>query len=108
MALGHAAFFSRLQNKKPTSLSSLQPADQANDDGTVTSSHNKHTLAFEIPLNETESAGLGLSVKGNSVEDSGKLIETGIFIKSVIAGGAAHKVRLKLQTFVYKFFFIPD
>ena len=43
---------------------------------------------FNIPLNETGSAGLGVSVKGKS---SGTR-DLGIFIKAVIHGGAASKV----------------
>ena len=42
-----------------------------------------------IPLNDMGSAGLGISVKGKSTEDN---LDLGIFVKSIIKGGAAAKV----------------
>uniref|UniRef100_A0A8C4QW38 PDZ domain-containing protein n=1 Tax=Eptatretus burgeri TaxID=7764 RepID=A0A8C4QW38_EPTBU len=44
-------------------------------------------LAFEIVLGETGAAGLGVSVKGTRAKDSGP--DLGIFVKSIITGGAA-------------------
>nr|XP_054599110.1 par-3 family cell polarity regulator beta a isoform X2 [Nothobranchius furzeri] len=49
----------------------------------------KEQLMYEIPLNETGSAGLGLSLKGNKSKETGE--DLGIFIKSIIHGGAAYK-----------------
>ncbi|XP_044158553.1 partitioning defective 3 homolog B isoform X2 [Bufo gargarizans] len=46
-------------------------------------------MTFEIPLNETGSAGLGVSLKGNKSRDTST--DLGIFIKSIIHGGAAFK-----------------
>ncbi|XP_037705713.1 partitioning defective 3 homolog B isoform X2 [Choloepus didactylus] len=46
-------------------------------------------LTFEIPLNDSGSAGLGVSLKGNKSRDTG--MDLGIFIKSIIHGGAAFK-----------------
>ncbi|XP_012788955.2 partitioning defective 3 homolog B isoform X1 [Sorex araneus] len=46
-------------------------------------------LTFEIPLNDSGSAGLGVSLKGNKSRDTGT--DFGIFIKSIIHGGAAYK-----------------
>ncbi|XP_070278040.1 partitioning defective 3 homolog B [Myotis yumanensis] len=46
-------------------------------------------LTFEIPLNDSGSAGLGVSLKGNKSRETGT--DMGIFIKSVIHGGAAFK-----------------
>uniref|UniRef100_A0A8V0ZEP1 Partitioning defective 3 homolog B n=1 Tax=Gallus gallus TaxID=9031 RepID=A0A8V0ZEP1_CHICK len=46
-------------------------------------------LTFEIPLNDSGSAGLGVSLKGNKSRETGA--DLGIFIKSVIHGGAAFK-----------------
>ncbi|NXG22551.1 PAR3L protein, partial [Grallaria varia] len=46
-------------------------------------------LTFEIPLNDSGSAGLGVSLKGNKSRETGA--DHGIFIKSVIHGGAAFK-----------------
>ncbi|XP_010787302.1 partitioning defective protein 3-like, partial [Notothenia coriiceps] len=44
---------------------------------------------YEIPLNESGSAGLGVSLKGNKSRETGE--DLGIFIKSIIHGGAANK-----------------
>ncbi|XP_077947363.1 partitioning defective 3 homolog B-like isoform X4 [Gasterosteus aculeatus] len=49
----------------------------------------KEQLMFEVPLNDTGSAGLGISLKGNKSRETGE--DLGIFIKSVIHGGAAYK-----------------
>ncbi|XP_030011302.1 par-3 family cell polarity regulator beta a isoform X1 [Sphaeramia orbicularis] len=49
----------------------------------------REQLMYEIPLNETGSAGLGLSLKGNRSRETGE--DLGIFIKSIIHGGAAYK-----------------
>uniref|UniRef100_A0A8C6UU52 PDZ domain-containing protein n=1 Tax=Neogobius melanostomus TaxID=47308 RepID=A0A8C6UU52_9GOBI len=49
----------------------------------------KEQLMFEIPLNDTGSAGLGVSLKGNKSRETGE--DLGIFVKSIIHGGAAYK-----------------
>lgn len=54
------------------------------------SENGKEQLMFEIPLNDTGSAGLGVSLKGNKSRETGE--DLGIFIKSIIHGGAAYKV----------------
>uniref|UniRef100_A0A8C4Z3D8 PDZ domain-containing protein n=1 Tax=Gadus morhua TaxID=8049 RepID=A0A8C4Z3D8_GADMO len=46
-------------------------------------------LVFEVPLSDSGSAGLGVSLKGNRSRETGE--DLGIFIKSIIHGGAAHK-----------------
>ena len=53
----------------------------------------RQLLTFEIALNDTGSAGLGVSVKGKTkrIEENDCSIDLGIFIKSVINGGAASK-----------------
>ncbi|CAH1122583.1 unnamed protein product [Ceutorhynchus assimilis] len=48
---------------------------------------HREILTFNIPVHDSEKAGLGISVKGKTSE-SGDL---GIFIKSVINGGAASR-----------------
>lgn len=50
----------------------------------------REQLMYEIPLNESGSAGLGVSLKGNKSRETGE--DLGIFIKSIIHGGAAYKV----------------
>ncbi|XP_054471402.1 partitioning defective 3 homolog B isoform X2 [Anoplopoma fimbria] len=49
----------------------------------------KEQLMYEVPLNDTGSAGLGISLKGNKSRETGE--DLGIFIKSIIHGGAAYK-----------------
>ncbi|KAM4731548.1 partitioning defective 3 homolog B-like isoform 4-T4 [Anableps anableps] len=51
--------------------------------------NGKEQLMFEVPLNDTGSAGLGVSLKGNKSRETGE--DLGIFIKSIIHGGAAYK-----------------
>ncbi|XP_032385447.1 partitioning defective 3 homolog B isoform X3 [Etheostoma spectabile] len=51
--------------------------------------NGKEQLTFEVPLNDTGSAGLGISLKGNKSRETGE--DLGIFIKSIIHGGAAYK-----------------
>lgn len=53
------------------------------------SESGKEQLMFEVPLNDTGSAGLGVSLKGNKSRETGE--DLGIFIKSIIHGGAAYK-----------------
>ncbi|XP_053483215.1 partitioning defective 3 homolog B isoform X1 [Ictalurus furcatus] len=49
----------------------------------------KEQLMFEVPLNDSGSAGLGVSLKGNKSRETSE--DLGIFIKSIIHGGAAYK-----------------
>uniref|UniRef100_A0A8D0HU33 Partitioning defective 3 homolog B n=1 Tax=Sphenodon punctatus TaxID=8508 RepID=A0A8D0HU33_SPHPU len=55
----------------------------------VLSMETTEQLTFEIPLNDSGSAGLGVSLKGNKSRETGA--DLGIFIKSIIHGGAAFK-----------------
>ncbi|KAM9334419.1 par-3 family cell polarity regulator beta a [Symphorus nematophorus] len=57
--------------------------------GSLVLEDGKEQLMYEIPLNETGSAGLGVSLKGNKSRETGE--DLGIFIKSIIHGGAAYK-----------------
>ncbi|XP_008293400.1 partitioning defective 3 homolog B [Stegastes partitus] len=57
--------------------------------GAVSEKSGKEQLMFEVPLNDTGSAGLGVSLKGNKSRETGE--DLGIFIKSIIHGGAAYK-----------------
>ncbi|XP_035709435.1 partitioning defective 3 homolog isoform X3 [Folsomia candida] len=54
----------------------------------------KEVLEFDIPVLDTEKAGLGISVKGKTATTTqvqSGMIDMGIFIKSVIHGGAASR-----------------
>ncbi|XP_054642837.1 partitioning defective 3 homolog B isoform X2 [Dunckerocampus dactyliophorus] len=62
--------------------------DRSRDTGFILE-NGKEQLMFEVPLNDTGSAGLGVSLKGNKSRETGE--DLGIFIKSIIHGGAAYK-----------------
>ncbi|XP_072219791.1 par-3 family cell polarity regulator beta a isoform X2 [Leuresthes tenuis] len=66
----------------PRELKGEDTSSQMMEDG-------REQLMYEIPLNETGSAGLGVSLKGNKSRETGE--DLGIFIKSIIHGGAANK-----------------
>ncbi|XP_029928977.1 par-3 family cell polarity regulator beta a [Myripristis murdjan] len=59
------------------------------DAGGLVMEDGREQLMYEIPLNDTGSAGLGVSLKGNKSRETGE--DLGIFIKSIIHGGAAYK-----------------
>ncbi|KAM9839267.1 partitioning defective 3 homolog [Aulostomus maculatus] len=62
---------------------------QGEDDMVLTPDGTREFMTFEIPLNDSGSAGLGVSVKGNRSKEN--LADLGIFVKSIINGGAASK-----------------
>ncbi|XP_029109208.1 partitioning defective 3 homolog isoform X4 [Scleropages formosus] len=55
----------------------------------LTPDGTREFLTLEIPLNDSGSAGLGVSVKGNRSKENHA--DLGIFVKSIIHGGAACK-----------------
>lgn len=57
----------------------------------LTPDGTREFLTFEIPLSDSGSAGLGVSVKGNRSKENHA--DLGIFVKSIINGGAACKVK---------------
>ncbi|KAI1891400.1 hypothetical protein AGOR_G00143430 [Albula goreensis] len=59
------------------------------DNLVLTPDGTREFITLEIPLNDSGSAGLGVSVKGNRSKDSHA--DLGIFVKSIINGGAACK-----------------
>ena len=71
------------------------PPEKAVVDDDSHSEKPREVLTFEIPLNDTGSAGLGVSVKGRREPDpddsNGGMTDCGIFVNSVITGGAASK-----------------
>lgn len=64
--------------------------------GSLVLEDGREQLMYEVPLNETGSAGLGVSLKGNKSRETGE--DLGIFIKSIIHGGAAYKVAQMLPS----------
>lgn len=71
-----------------SSLSLLQKTEE--DELVLTPDGTREFLTFEIPLSDSGSAGLGVSVKGNRSKENHA--DLGIFVKSIINGGAACKV----------------
>lgn len=61
----------------------------------LTPDGSREFLTFEIPLSDSGSAGLGVSVKGNRSKENHA--DLGIFVKSIINGGAACKVSFRPQ-----------
>ncbi|XP_075900602.1 partitioning defective 3 homolog isoform X2 [Nelusetta ayraudi] len=59
------------------------------DELVLTPDGTREFLTFEIPLSDSGSAGLGVSVKGNRSKENHA--DLGIFVKSIINGGAASK-----------------
>uniref|UniRef100_A0A8C7VIW2 Par-3 family cell polarity regulator n=1 Tax=Oncorhynchus mykiss TaxID=8022 RepID=A0A8C7VIW2_ONCMY len=71
--------------------SSTQIPKVEEDDLVLTPDGTREFLTFEIPLSDSGSAGLGVSVKGNRSKENHA--DLGIFVKSIINGGAACKDR---------------
>ncbi|XP_076349188.1 partitioning defective 3 homolog isoform X11 [Tachypleus tridentatus] len=65
--------------------------DQLADEFGIYPWKHREILTYNIPLNETGSAGLGVSVKGKTTTTENGPVDLGIFVKSVIHGGAASK-----------------
>ncbi|XP_014864970.1 PREDICTED: partitioning defective 3 homolog [Poecilia mexicana] len=72
-----------------TSTSFCQLRQKQDDDTVLTPDGTQEFLTFEVPLNDSGSAGLGVSVKGNRSKENHA--DLGIFVKSIIHGGAASK-----------------
>lgn len=67
------------------------PPEKASDAVNINPWQYKEVFTFDIPLNDTGSAGLGISVKGHTSVTHKGPVDFGIFIKSIIHGGAASK-----------------
>ncbi|XP_022242602.1 partitioning defective 3 homolog isoform X3 [Limulus polyphemus] len=82
------------QEINPTSSSDLpqeMPPDKNEEEFGIYPWKHKEILTFDIPLNDTELAGLGVSVKGKTSTTRDGSVDLGIFVKSVIHGSAASK-----------------
>ena len=79
----------RYSSKVPRAIESQEPAE---DTSIMHPWERKETLHLEIPVHDSERAGLGVSVKGKATSDGAdKTKELGIFVKNVIYGGAASR-----------------
>ncbi|KAJ8388141.1 hypothetical protein AAFF_G00146320 [Aldrovandia affinis] len=83
------AFLPREVNAEPLQMLSHRDLKAEEDELVLTPDGTREFLTLEIPLNDSGSAGLGVSVKGNRSKDSHA--DLGIFVKSIINGGAACK-----------------
>ena len=74
-------------------FSSISPELQLNQNGDVIFPwKHREILTLDIPVHDTERAGLGVSVKGKTTGGGDKrIVDLGIFVKNVIHGGAASR-----------------
>ncbi|EFX86044.1 hypothetical protein DAPPUDRAFT_31747, partial [Daphnia pulex] len=80
----------QLQNQQVQSSSQLQSASE--ESLLLLPWKQREILTLDIPVHDTEKAGLGISVKGKTTSSSGNgTSDLGIFIKSVLHGGAASR-----------------
>lgn len=68
-----------------------QPAEKAAEDSLMFPWKQREILMFEIPVHDSERAGLGVSVKGKTSSGPNGSVDLGIFVKNVIHGGAASR-----------------
>ncbi|XP_015607584.1 partitioning defective 3 homolog [Cephus cinctus] len=65
---------------------------KSSEDIVLSPRKNRMILTLDIPVHDSEKAGLGVSVKGKtSTTDDNTNMDLGIFIKSVLHGGAASR-----------------
>ncbi|XP_028327851.1 par-3 family cell polarity regulator alpha, b isoform X9 [Gouania willdenowi] len=81
-------FLPREVNAEPQ-MQSPRDSKTEEDELVLTPDGTREFLTFEIPLSDSGSAGLGVSVKGNRSKENHA--DLGIFVKSIINGGAACK-----------------
>ncbi|XP_026230556.1 partitioning defective 3 homolog isoform X6 [Anabas testudineus] len=82
------AFLPREVNAEPQ-MQCPRDLKTEEDELVLTPDGTREFLTFEIPLSDSGSAGLGVSVKGNRSKENHA--DLGIFVKSIINGGAACK-----------------
>ncbi|KAM7155417.1 partitioning defective 3 homolog isoform 6-T6 [Molossus nigricans] len=83
------AFHPRELNAEPSQMQIPKETKAEEEDVVLTPDGTREFLTFEVPLNDSGSAGLGVSVKGNRSKENHA--DLGIFVKSIINGGAASK-----------------
>ncbi|XP_060048477.1 partitioning defective 3 homolog isoform X12 [Erinaceus europaeus] len=83
------AFHPRELNAEPSQMQIPKQTKAEDEDVVLTPDGTREFLTFEVPLNDSGSAGLGVSVKGNRSKENHA--DLGIFVKSIINGGAASK-----------------
>ncbi|XP_053429187.1 partitioning defective 3 homolog isoform X11 [Nycticebus coucang] len=83
------AFHPRELNAESSQMQIPKETKPEDEDIVLTPDGTREFLTFEVPLNDSGSAGLGVSVKGNRSKENHA--DLGIFVKSIINGGAASK-----------------
>ncbi|XP_053524842.1 partitioning defective 3 homolog isoform X8 [Artibeus jamaicensis] len=83
------AFHPRELNSEPSQMQIPKETKAEEEEIVLTPDGTREFLTFEVPLNDSGSAGLGVSVKGNRSKENHA--DLGIFVKSIINGGAASK-----------------
>ncbi|XP_007432904.1 partitioning defective 3 homolog [Python bivittatus] len=83
------AFHPRELNTEQSQSQIPKETKAEEEDLVLTPDGTREFLTFEVPLNDSGSAGLGVSVKGNRSKENHA--DLGIFVKSIINGGAASK-----------------
>ncbi|KAK8405623.1 hypothetical protein O3P69_001861 [Scylla paramamosain] len=73
------------------------PLEKSADDSLMFPWKQREILMFEIPVHDSERAGLGVSVKGKTSSGPNGSVDLGIFVKNVIHGGAASRDGRLLQ-----------
>lgn len=86
-------------DEKPSSplLPRQLPLEKSPEDSLQFPWKHKEILVFEIPVHDSERAGLGVSVKGKTTSGPNGAVDLGIFVKNVIHGGAASRDGRLLQ-----------
>nr|XP_033787404.1 partitioning defective 3 homolog isoform X1 [Geotrypetes seraphini] len=82
-------FQPREMNMEASQMPGTRESKAEEDDLVLTPDGTREFLTYEVPLNDSGSAGLGVSVKGNRSKENHA--DLGIFVKSIINGGAASK-----------------
>ncbi|XP_035219361.1 partitioning defective 3 homolog isoform X2 [Stegodyphus dumicola] len=67
------------------------PHEKCEEDVGIFPWKRRDIYTYEIPLNDTGSAGLGVSVKGKTSNTENGQVDMGIFLKNIFHGGAAYK-----------------
>ncbi|XP_026146733.1 partitioning defective 3 homolog isoform X2 [Carassius auratus] len=82
------SFLPREMNTEPA-MQNTREWKVEDEELVLTPDGTREFLTLEVPLSDSGSAGLGVSVKGNRSKESHA--DLGIFVKSIINGGAACK-----------------
>ncbi|GFU55324.1 partitioning defective 3 homolog [Nephila pilipes] len=73
------------------SLPRQLPPEKCEEEVGIIPWKRRDIFTYEVPLNDTGSAGLGVSVKGKTSNTEKGPLDMGIFLKNIFHGGAAHK-----------------